>query len=98
MKPLALHNRVGNMNSTEYMPDEYNPEIQPEFGIQNNTRVDKNEMGYWNEKKVRLLRKYPFITDNDLHFSEGKEKEMIEMLGYKLGKTKEELATLIDAL
>lgn len=51
--------------------------------------------GYWNEKKEKFKEKYPFITDEDLSFNEGKEKEMIEMLGYKLGKTKEELVNII---
>jgi len=33
-----------------------------------------------------------------LRFCEGKEKEMIELLGYKLGKTKEELNQIIESL
>jgi hypothetical protein len=54
--------------------------------------------GYWNEKKEKLKRKYQIITDEDLWFREGKEKEMMEILGYKLGKTKEELRNIITAL
>ena len=54
--------------------------------------------GYWNEKKEKLKQRYPSITDDDLLFSEGKEQEMIEMLGYKLGKTKEELINIISML
>mgnify|MGYP001247202164 FL=1 len=42
--------------------------------------------------------KYENLSDRDLWFSEGKEKEMIEMLAYKLGKTKEELLNIIVAL
>jgi hypothetical protein len=60
--------------------------------------MDTNEIGFWNEKKEKLKQKYINITDEDLHFHEGKEKEMIEMLGYKLGKTKEELANIIATL
>jgi hypothetical protein len=55
-------------------------------------------IGYWNERKEKLKQKYPVITDEDLSFSEGKEKEMIEMLGYKLGKTNEELLNIIERL
>jgi hypothetical protein len=55
-------------------------------------------IGYWNGKKEKLKQKYPVITDEDLFFFEGKEQEMIEMLGYKLGKTKAELADIIAAL
>jgi hypothetical protein len=54
--------------------------------------------GYWNEKKEKLKEKYPIITDEDLNFHDGKEKEMIELLGYKLGKTNEELCSIIETL
>jgi hypothetical protein len=59
-----------------------------------NTKV----FGYWNIKKEKLKQKYKNLTDKDLYFSEGKEKEMIEMLGYKLGKTKQELLNIIVAI
>ena len=54
--------------------------------------------GFWNERKEKLRQKYPTITDEDLNFYEGKEKEMIELLEYKLGKTKEELRNIIITL
>ena len=54
--------------------------------------------GYWNEKKEKLKQKYKNLSDKDLCFSEGKEKEMIEMLGNKLGITKQELLNIIVAL
>jgi hypothetical protein len=60
--------------------------------------MDKNTIGFWNWKKEKLKQKYPIITDEDLKFNEGKEKEMIEILGYKLGKTKEELVHIITLL
>jgi hypothetical protein len=53
---------------------------------------------YSNETKEKLKQKYPIITDEDLHFREGKEIEMMEMLGYKLGLTKEELRHIISML
>jgi hypothetical protein len=60
--------------------------------------MNTSVIGYWNKKKVKLKQKYPHITDEDLSYSEGKEKEMIEVLGYKLGKTKLELLSIIIAL
>jgi len=60
--------------------------------------MDKNVIGFWDERKEKLKQKYPVITDEDLNFNEGKEREMIEMLGYKLGKTKEELVHIITRL
>ena len=57
-----------------------------------------NENGYWNGKKEKLKRKFQILSDKDLLFSEGKENEMIEMLGFKLGKTKKELLSIIVEL
>lgn len=57
-----------------------------------------NVKGFWNEKKEKLKQKYTIITNEDLHFQEGKEKEMIEILGNKLGKTNQELLSIIIAL
>jgi hypothetical protein len=54
--------------------------------------------GYWNDKKEKLKQKFECITDEDVNFLDGKEKEMMEILGYKLGKTKDELLTLISDL
>jgi uncharacterized protein YjbJ (UPF0337 family) len=54
--------------------------------------------GYWNEKKVKIKELYSNVTDSDLNFSDGKEKEMIEMLSNKIGKTREELVEIIVGL
>jgi len=55
-------------------------------------------VGYWNEKKEILKQKYPFLKKEDLQYPEGKEKEMIEILCYKLGKTKQELIGILKTL
>jgi uncharacterized protein YjbJ (UPF0337 family) len=60
--------------------------------------MNNNVIGYWDKKKERLKEKFPFITDDDLLYNEGKEKEMIEMLGYKLGKSKLEMLNIIVAI
>jgi hypothetical protein len=60
--------------------------------------MNTNVNGYWNRKKEKLKQKYPVITDKDLHYREGKENEMINILGYKLGKTNHELLSIIVAL
>jgi hypothetical protein len=57
-----------------------------------------NVIGYWEKKKDKLKEKFPIITDEDLRYREGKEKEMIEMLGNKLGKSKQELLNIIVAI
>lgn len=60
--------------------------------------MNTDTTGYWNEKKEKLKQKYNIITDNDVRYHEGKEKEMMELLGNKLGKTKEELRNIISEL
>jgi uncharacterized protein YjbJ (UPF0337 family) len=54
--------------------------------------------GYWKSKKEKLLKKYDNLTDKDLRYNEGNEKEMMEKLSEKLGKTKQELLKLIVLL
>lgn len=57
--------------------------------------VTSDNRGYWNEKKEKLKQKYPGITDADLYYSDGKEKVMLEILSYKLGKTEQELVRIL---
>jgi uncharacterized protein YjbJ (UPF0337 family) len=60
--------------------------------------MEKFQTVKWNEKKEKLKQKYPIITDDDMFLYEGKEKEMFEKLEYKLGISKLELVTTINAL
>jgi hypothetical protein len=60
--------------------------------------MKNNVIGYWDKKKEKLKEKFPLITEEDLRYQEGKEKEMIEMLGNKLGKSKLELLNIIVAI
>jgi hypothetical protein len=60
--------------------------------------MNTNVIGYWDKKKEKLKQRFPVITDEDLLYREGKEKEMIEMLGNKLGKSKQELLNIIVAI
>jgi hypothetical protein len=60
--------------------------------------MNSNTIGFWNSRKEKLKQEFPVISDEDLQFCEGKEKEMIELLGYKLGKTSEEMHSIIEAL
>ena len=63
-----------------------------------NIAMETMVVGYWESKKEKIKQRFPGITDQDLIFREGKEKEMMEMLEYKLGITKLELAKIIEAL
>lgn len=54
--------------------------------------------GNWNEQKGKLKQKFAVLTDDDLMFVEGKKDEMLGRLQKKLGKTKEQLHSIISAL
>jgi uncharacterized protein YjbJ (UPF0337 family) len=54
--------------------------------------------GNWDEQKGKLKQKFATLTDNDLLFLEGKKEEMLGKLQIKLGKSKEELHKIIEAL
>lgn len=56
----------------------------------------KNEN--WNEQKGKLKAKFSTLTDADLHYENGKKDEMLTKIQTKIGKTKEELNTIISAL
>jgi hypothetical protein len=60
--------------------------------------MNSNVIGFWNGKKEKLKQKFPVINNHDLRFREGKEKEMMESLGNKLGKTIQELLHIIITL
>lgn len=54
--------------------------------------------GNWNELKGKLKQKYANLTDDDLLYAEGKKDEMFGKLQLKLGKTKDELQSIIDSI
>lgn len=60
-----------------------------------NTTVLK---GNWNKQKGKLKQQFATLTDNDLMLEEGKQDEMLGRLQIKLGKTKEEIHKIIEAL
>jgi len=61
-------------------------------------QMETTVLGYWDSKKNKIKQRFPSLTDQDLIFQEGKEKEMIKMLEYKLGITKLKLAKIIESL
>jgi uncharacterized protein YjbJ (UPF0337 family) len=61
--------------------------------------TNKTEIiGNWNEQKGKLKQKFASLTDDDLLYDSGKRDEMLGKLQIKLGKTKEELHKIIEAL
>jgi uncharacterized protein YjbJ (UPF0337 family) len=61
--------------------------------------MKRTEMkGNWNYQKGKLKEKFATLTDNDLLYEQGQKDEMLGRLQIKLGKTKEELDKIIEAL
>jgi len=54
--------------------------------------------GNWAEQKGKLKQKFAMLTDDDVLLLDGKKEEMLGRLQVKLGKTKEELHKIINAL
>jgi hypothetical protein len=57
--------------------------------------MENETITYWNRKKIKLKKKFPAITDKDMSYSEGEEREMLEILCLKLGKTEQEILNII---
>jgi uncharacterized protein YjbJ (UPF0337 family) len=63
--------------------------------------MDMNKLqmkGSWNEIKGKLKQSYGNLTDDDLVFAEGKDDELLGRLQKKLGKTKDEVRSMIEGL
>jgi|BarGraNGADG00212_2_1021979.scaffolds.fasta_scaffold15471_3 hypothetical protein len=60
--------------------------------------MNNSVVSYWNKKKGKLIEKYPILTDRDLRYREGKENEMMELVGFKMGLTNQELLSLIVSI
>ena len=54
--------------------------------------------GNWMAQKDKLKKKFGALTDADLAFEKGKKEEMLARVETKIGKSREELLTIIAAL
>ena len=45
----------------------------------------------WRELRILMKRRFPNLTDEDLHFEDGNKEPMMKRLQEKLNKTAEEL-------
>lgn len=54
--------------------------------------------GNWNEIKEKLKQKFTLLTNSDVLLVDGKNDELLGRLQVKLGKTREELQTLLSSL
>lgn len=52
----------------------------------------------WRIQKSKLLKKFSVLTEDDLFFREGQKDQMLERLQLILGKNKEELIMVFDAI
>lgn len=52
----------------------------------------------WNEQKIKLRAKFPYLTDADLYYQKGKRDVMLNAVQIILGKTKDQLTQIIAEL
>ncbi len=62
------------------------------------TVMKDNASLFWESKKRKLKQKYSILSDKDLIYREGNENEMIDLLRIKLGKTRQELLSIIVSI
>ena len=67
------------------------------FQMTNLAAASHNKMN-WNDTKEKIRAKFFLLTDEDLFYFNGKKDEMLAKIQIKLGKTKEELFDIIEAL
>jgi hypothetical protein len=54
--------------------------------------------GHWRELQTKLKTKYPELTDADLEYQVPLQQDMLCMVEYKLGITKEDMQAIITNL
>ena len=54
--------------------------------------------GKWNEIKGKAKQAYAHLTDDDLHYEEGKDDEFLGKLQQKTGKGRDELVKWLNEL
>ena len=54
--------------------------------------------GNWAVQKTQLKAKFPILKDADLHYENGKKEEMMGRLEKKLGKTKDEMTSILSKM
>lgn len=54
--------------------------------------------GNWNVQFLHLKEKFPTLTDYDLKFEEGKEVELLDRVGNRLRKNREEVIDIIKEI
>jgi uncharacterized protein YjbJ (UPF0337 family) len=52
--------------------------------------------GNWHMMKGKLKQRFANLTDNDLHYEEGREEELFGRLQKATGQTREELERFFD--
>jgi hypothetical protein len=57
--------------------------------------MNANTNIFWNRKKEKLKNKFPVISDKDLNYRVGEERDMLEILCNKTDKTEQELLNII---
>ncbi|MEI6312517.1 MAG: general stress protein CsbD [Bacteroidota bacterium] len=56
------------------------------------------QLKLWDELKGKLKGKFSTLKESDLQFELGKKEEMFKKVQTKLGKTKEEFASIVATL
>jgi len=73
--------------------------ILQKFICHNHKKMNREQLKEeWKILKAKLLKKFSVLTEDDLFFREGQKDDMLERLQLILGKNKEELIMIFDAI
>lgn len=73
--------------------------IEQKFICHNHKKMNREQLKEeWKIQKSKLLKKFSVLTEDDLFFREGQKDQMLERLQLILGKNKEELIMVFDAI
>ncbi|WP_341905815.1 hypothetical protein [Fluviicola taffensis] len=100
-------NREANQNQDQNrnQNSESNSNQTPGMNSNTNSNADSNSnregkpfeiTGNWGKQSTQLKQQHPELTDTDLKFEPGKENELLDKIGTKLNKSRDEVIDIIN--
>ncbi len=102
-KPKRIQIKIfnPNKNSVPVLLDKYRLNLILSGILFNKLKLNAMERqiqfstGFWNDKKPKLKKQFPMLSDSDLVYQPGNLRELMNCLSNKLGKSGTELRNFI---
>lgn len=89
-------NQQGSAQNTGQQGSQQNPNQQ---GFNQNAGKENKPFeitGNWGKQSTQLKEQYSQLTDTDLKFEPGKENQLLDQIGTKLNKSRDEVIDIIN--